>query len=165
MTQDNIRTIVIGVVGTTATLFLTAFWQEAHSTPPVEDDIIAGLLIVLLIVAIIVTLTVWQSSRKRWDLVITKLDAHGEQLDEIKAGQGKSDMALASVMRSDLIHKAQKYVYEIEWATAEEKSSWAEEWKQYKGLGADGYIDGISARVFDLPEVPPRAAESEDRND
>ena len=165
MTQDNIRTVVIGVVGTTATLFLTAFWQASRSTPPIEDDIIAGLLIVLLVASLIVTLVIWQASRKRWDTVIAKLDAHGEQLNEIKAGQGKSDMALASVMRSDLIHKAQKYVYEIKWATAEEKSSGAEEWEQYKGLCADGYIDGISARVFDLPEMPSQAAESEVKHD
>lgn len=95
-------------------------------------------------------------------LVVTALYRKVEGFVERERGrseriEGKLDVmtkALASVMRSDLIHKSQKYIYQIKHATPEEKSSWHAEWQQYKGLGADGYIDLMAERVMSLPEVP-----------
>lgn len=61
----------------------------------------------------------------------------------------------AKTTRSDLIHKGQKYVRDLKWATEEEISSWMDEWEGYKSLGADGYINNLAKKVMDLPTTPP----------
>ena len=61
----------------------------------------------------------------------------------------------AKTTRSDLIHKGQKYVRDLKWATEEEISSWMDEWEGYKSLGADGYINNLAKKVMDLPTAPP----------
>lgn len=78
-----------------------------------------------------------------------------QRLDAIDRTIGVQNAALASVMRSDLIHKAQKYIFELHWATPEEVSSWHQEYLEYHSLGADGFIDGIAKQVMSLPTVPP----------
>ena len=78
------------------------------------------------------------------------------RLSGLEASQRQVNLALASVMRSDLITKAQRHIWELRWATPEEKLSWHAEWQQYHDLGADGYIDSMAEMVLSLPERPPR---------
>ena len=85
--------------------------------------------------------------------LMARLDEQDRKLDLLFSAQ-------ACTMRSDLVHKAQKYIYELHWATPEEVSSWNAEWEEYRALGADGYIDGIAKQVLALPTVPPSDKET-----
>lgn len=138
------RTRLVTLAASLVTLMATTALNRAVASPEVADDVVTY-MVGSLIVAV-----VWGASKlgERHEEVMARLSG-------MEASQRQVNLALASVMRSDLITKAQRHIWELHWATPEEKLSWHAEWQQYHDLGADGYIDSMAEMVLSLPERPP----------
>ena len=139
------RTRLVTLAASLVTLMATTALNRAVASPEVADDVVTY-MVGSLIVAV-----VWGASKlgERHEEVMARLSG-------MEASQRQVNLALASVMRSDLITKAQRHIWELRWATPEEKLSWHAEWQQYHDLGADGYIDSMAEMVLSLPERPPK---------
>lgn len=118
------------------------------NNPRLDNQLLAWIVLIAVAAIATASITAAQHRREEREALAGRLDHQDEQL-------GLMVRLQASIARSDLIHKAQKYVNELHWATPEEIGSWVAEWEDYKALGADGFIDNLASKVMGLPTEPP----------
>lgn len=86
----------------------------------------------------------WRESVER------QLANHDDKIDAVLRGQ-------TTQMRSDLIHKAHRYLDDLGRASTDEKDAFNEEYKDYCAICEaygikNSFIDAIAERVMELPE-------------
>lgn len=99
-----------------------------------------------------------ESERKEWRGGVDKaLKELNDKLADVDDKVNRSTGVQAANVRSDIIHKAHRYLDDLGRASTEEKEALADEHKQYSQFCADldidnDFIDGLVARVMELPE-------------
>ena len=80
----------------------------------------------------------------------TRLDQQDEKINAVLKGQ-------TTQMRSDLIHRAHRYLDDLGRASTEEKNAFNDEYKDYCAICeaygiTNSFIDSLAQRVMELPE-------------
>lgn len=89
--------------------------------------------------------------RSEWrEGVDKRLDAQDSKIDAVLKGQ-------TTQMRSDLVHRAHRYLDDLGMASSDEKDAFWDEYKDYciicKAYGIENsFIDQLAQRVMQLPE-------------
>lgn len=81
--------------------------------------------------------------------VVTRLDQQDERIDTILTAQ-------CSQMRSDILHKAHRYIDDLGCASTEEKEALWAEWEDYSAICdanniTNHFIDKLANQVMSLP--------------
>lgn len=81
--------------------------------------------------------------------VVTRLDQQDERIDTILTAQ-------CSQMRSDILHKAHRYIDDLGCASTEEKETLWAEWEDYSAICdanniTNHFIDKLANQVMSLP--------------
>lgn len=90
--------------------------------------------------------------------------------DEFSAQNNKTDVILelqCSQIRSDLVHRAHRYIDDLRCASTEEKNAFWAQYEDYQRIcAANGienhFIDGLAKHVMDLPTRDIQAASNDD---
>ena len=96
-----------------------------------------------------------ESERKAWRSgVDRRLDGQDEKIQAILRGQ-------TTQMRSDLLHKAHRYIDDLGCACTEEKQAFWAEYEDYMSICdanniTNHFIDNLANQVMELPNRPPK---------
>lgn len=91
-----------------------------------------------------------RAAEAEWrDCVMARLDAQDERIDTILTAQ-------CSQMRSDILHKAHRYIDDLGCASTEEKEALWAEWEDYSAICdanniTNHFIDKLANQVMSLP--------------
>jgi predicted phage gp36 major capsid-like protein len=92
-----------------------------------------------------------RAAEARWrEDIEGRLDEQDSKIDAVLKGQ-------TTQMRSDLIHRAHRYLDDLGRASTDEKDAFDEEYKDYCAMCEaygikNSFIDALAERVMDLPE-------------
>ena len=91
-----------------------------------------------------------RAAEAEWrDCVVARLDQQDERIDTILTAQ-------CSQMRSDILHKAHRYIDDLGCASTEEKEALWAEWEDYSAICdanniTNHFIDKLANQVMTLP--------------
>lgn len=91
-----------------------------------------------------------RAAEAEWrECVVERLDKHDELMDTILTAQ-------CSQMRSDILHKAHRYIDDLGCASTEEKEALWAEWEDYSAICdanniTNHFIDKLANQVMTLP--------------
>lgn len=171
--NDEVSVAVVGIISTTATSAIAGILNMVNKTPDPNDDIIV--YVVCLLIAAVITGCYY--------LVRNFKFGYSEQIHEISVTQRsilnsvnnlKQDVtkvsddimvltdAVVTQERSDLIHRATKYIADRAtdnssgWITLEEKNAWLSDYKKYNALTEmykidNHYLMRLRDQIEDLP--------------
>ena len=170
---DEVSVTVVGIASTTATSAIAGIINSVNKTPDPNDDI--AVYAVCLIAAAIITGCYYlaRNLRARHCAEIRELTENQRDITtSLKEIQSNVDHitddivvmsnALVGQVRSDLIHRATKYIVDRStgdspgWITQEEKQSWLADYGKYNALTVmykidNHYLVRLRERIEDLP--------------
>ena len=111
--------------------------------PRQDTQLVAWALLLACAVAATVGITSLGHRREERDEMARRMDAQDAKLDLLTT-------ALQCNIRSDLAHRAEKYLHRG-WLTVEEHKSWSDAYGAYSELGLNGYMASYMHRLDALP--------------
>lgn len=160
-TTDAVRSLVFGVAATSLGTIAATAIQGASRSQRQEDAYLTWLVVALIVGASIAAFVAWQGGRRRHAESMARLEGVAASVDGVRASVSMLTDMTISHARSDLIHRAAKYIgdratdRDTGWCTVEEKTSWLADYERYKRLTEsagieNGYIDDLSDRISAL---------------
>lgn len=177
MTKSNLSTTVatswVGIVSTIVTTSVAGIIASIQQTPSMDDDIMLYTIAIGASIAATCVYYVYTATRQR---IQSNADIDRSEYKVLEDGINQIDSKLNAIstnvtlltdvvvssQRSDLIHRATKYIYDRRnntgdsWITIEERNAWLADYRKYEALAEvynidNHYLASLRDRIENLP--------------